>query len=94
MSKKVKVKEEVTHEMIAKKVNELCDLIGKTDHKSEAANFACFEIVTAAAYCHYHGLGILEETLLEWREASLRWGNEGGNEDTENDETTASQTKH
>jgi len=71
MSKNKKVEVKVTQEMIEKKVRELCDMIEKFDDKSGAANFACFEIVSSAAYCHYHGLGILEETLLEWREFSL-----------------------
>ena len=66
------VKKKVTQKLIEEKTSELCDLIDQFDgSKADAASHVCFQVVTAACECHYHGLGILQETLLEWREASL-----------------------
>jgi hypothetical protein len=71
-----KVKKEITTswEEFTDKVDDLCEAIKTLDAevlKSDAANFACFQIVTQAADNHYEGLGILQEVMMLWRKESL-----------------------
>ena len=72
-------KKKATREDWEKKVKELTDMLENVSDdfsKSDAAEYACVEIVIWAAYCHYHGIGILEEAKLEYRELSLNALNE------------------
>jgi hypothetical protein len=71
-----KVKKEITTfcKEFADKVDELCKIINNLDEselRSDFAAYACYHIVTQAAYNHYEGLGILQEVMMLWREESL-----------------------
>ena len=72
---------ELTQQMIEDKIEELCEMIKNfKGSKSDAAFYACYQIVNQAAYNHFEGLGIFTEALLNWREESNRVLNEEENE--------------
>ena len=65
------IENKVEWDDIVKATDALCDLIKNYDHKSDAANYACYQIICWASENHFEGIGILTETMLSWREESL-----------------------
>ena len=67
----------VTRDMVSEKIKELCEMIESMDEgQGDAACFACNQVVCAAAESHFDGVGILTETMLQWREFSVEVLNE------------------
>jgi hypothetical protein len=62
-------KEEITAEMIEGKIKELTVLLSKYeyDDRADLAAQAIFEVVNTSCYDHYHGVGILMESVFRWR---------------------------
>lgn len=67
-------KKNISWKEFTKKVDAFCETINNLDNsisKAGAAEYACYQIITCAVNSHYEGLGILQEVMLSWREASL-----------------------
>ncbi len=65
-------KQEVTQEDIINKTSELTELLKSFDgSRSDAAQHICFEAIVWGTDNHFEALGVLEETKLAYREASL-----------------------
>lgn len=75
----MKNKKNISREEFMKKVDTFCEVIKNLDtsvSKTDAAEYACYQIITQAAESHYEGLGVLQEVMLSWREESLKALNE------------------
>jgi hypothetical protein len=81
MAKKTEKKNLIVWEDIAKKVAELCKMINNYDDPSEAAKYACIEVVGQASDTHYEALGIFTEAMMIYREISIEVMNEFDKED-------------
>uniref|UniRef100_A0A6M3M959 Uncharacterized protein n=1 Tax=viral metagenome TaxID=1070528 RepID=A0A6M3M959_9ZZZZ len=70
---------EVTQEMIQKKVHELCKMLESYEGGREsAAAYACFEIVAYSSCSQFEALGILADTMAEYKKTSDEIAEEEG----------------
>ena len=73
-SKKVKKENPISWEKLMGRVDNLCKIINNFDmseSKSDAVNYACYQIISWATDNHIEGVEILQEAMLAHRELSL-----------------------